>query len=377
MIYDVVIVGGGPGGSTLARRLNSKYKVLIIDKRNLDEYSNYDRNKCCGGLLAPDAQKVLSQFSLGLPKEIMVDPQMFSVKTIDLDNDIEKYYQRHYINVDRELFDRWLFSLIPPHVDKMMSTVFKGYEEINDCIEVDIINNGKPQKVFTKLLIGGDGSTSKVRRLAFSEKKMENTYASIQQWYKTSEQLPHYISVFDKEVTDFYSWVIQKDNYAIIGSAIKDYSNAKEKFDILIKKLKAEGYELGECVKKEGTWIKRPRTIGQIKLYKGNIALVGEAGGFISPSSAEGISYALRSGDILANCINHSIKGYGKIYKKKSLGLKINVTVKSLKAILMYNTFIRKLIMKTGVLSMKVEKKNSYKKSSKSWALNRQLNINN
>ncbi len=35
---------------------------------------------CCGGLLAPDAQKMLAKLGLGLPNEVIVGPQMFSVK---------------------------------------------------------------------------------------------------------------------------------------------------------------------------------------------------------------------------------------------------------------------------------------------------------
>ena len=51
-MYDIVIIGAGPAGSTLARQISkSNKKVLIIDAEN-------EKNKKpCGGLLAPDAQK--------------------------------------------------------------------------------------------------------------------------------------------------------------------------------------------------------------------------------------------------------------------------------------------------------------------------------
>ena len=110
-MYDIAIVGLGPGGATLARLLDKKYKIISIDKRNSES------GKCCGGLLSPDAQKVLAQFDICLPKEILVDPQIFSVKTIDLDNQIEKYYQRFYINMNRTKFDNFLRSLIPSNIE--------------------------------------------------------------------------------------------------------------------------------------------------------------------------------------------------------------------------------------------------------------------
>ncbi|PAB56512.1 FAD-binding protein [Anaeromicrobium sediminis] len=356
MVYDIVIVGGGPSGSTLARMLDEKYKVLLIDKRNLYDEINFKREKCCGGLLAPDAQKVLAQFGLGLPKDVIVGPQMFSVRSIDIDNHILKYYQRHYINVHREKFDRWLLSLVPQNVQVMTSCIFKGYRETEGNIEVEVFNQGVTEKISTKLLVGADGATSKVRRMAFENDKLPDRYVSIQKWYKTSKESPHFISIFDEEVTDFYSWVIQKEDYAIVGAAILDYANANEKFQILVEKLRKKGYEFGKCIKREGTWIMRPRKLNQINLFKGNVALIGEAGGFISPSSAEGISYALKSGAILADCINHSMKNYGLRYKRKTTKLRINIFVKNLKSLLMYNKFTRKLIMKTGVLAMEVHK---------------------
>ena len=107
-MYDFVIIGAGPAGSTLARILDRNFKTLIIDKRNLAESSGFTREKCCGGLLAPAAQKALARQGLGVPKDVLEAPQTFSVKSVDNDNGLIRYYQRHYININREKFDRWL-----------------------------------------------------------------------------------------------------------------------------------------------------------------------------------------------------------------------------------------------------------------------------
>ena len=77
MVYDIVIIGAGPAGSTFAREVSkSGLSVMLIDGQ--DETNK----KPCGGLLSPDAQKALAHFDLSLPKEVLVDPQIFSVKTI-------------------------------------------------------------------------------------------------------------------------------------------------------------------------------------------------------------------------------------------------------------------------------------------------------
>ena len=72
MVYDVAVIGAGPAGSTLSKRLASNNrKVLLIDAQNDSS------KKPCGGLLAPDAQKELAHFDLVLTKKILVDPQNF------------------------------------------------------------------------------------------------------------------------------------------------------------------------------------------------------------------------------------------------------------------------------------------------------------
>ena len=94
-MYDVAIIGGGPAGTTLARLIGEKYRVLLVDKRKLinSPESSLSR-KCCGGLLAPDAQGMLSKMGLGLPKSVLVDPQLFVVRAINVRQHMQRYYQR-------------------------------------------------------------------------------------------------------------------------------------------------------------------------------------------------------------------------------------------------------------------------------------------
>ena len=232
-MYDIVIIGAGPSGATIARLLERKYKILIVDKRNLSDASGFIREKCCGGLLAPAAQKALAKQGLGIPKSILTGPQTFSVKSVDFDNDIVKYYQRHYINISREKLDRWLVSLIPDSIDKMFNSIYKSYREENNVYKVEIDNNGELVEIATKILIGAGGSVSRIRGQVFGNELQPEKYISIQEHFKVEEALPYYVSVFDSEVTDFYSWIIPKGKDLILGAAIKSGDNVKEKMDIL------------------------------------------------------------------------------------------------------------------------------------------------
>jgi flavin-dependent dehydrogenase len=352
-MYDMVIVGAGPAGATLARLLGKKFKILIMDKRQMiDMNSKSNFEKCCGGLLAPDAQQMLAKFGLGIPQKILVGPQLFTVRTIDIQNNIEQYYQRHYINVDREKFDKWLVSLIPPEVIVICEAVFKKFEIVNDNIKVQYIQQGKERTIYTKILVGADGAFSTVRRNISLDSPTPKTYISIQEYYKMDSSLPYFSSIFDDDITDFYSWTIPKDDLLILGTAVMPKNKPYEKFMTLKKKLILRGFEFGPCVKRNGAYLLRPEKLDQIYLGKANVALIGEAAGWISPSSAEGLSYSFRSAYALANAIQQHPDNIIAEYYRNTNKLRLNIKLKHLKSPFMYNTFLRKIAMKSGLMSM-------------------------
>ena len=83
-MYDIAIIGAGPGGSTLGRLIGNQFNTVIIDKRNfMDMPGPYGSGKCCGGLLAPDAQAMLAKMHLSLPHGVLAEPQIFVVRAID------------------------------------------------------------------------------------------------------------------------------------------------------------------------------------------------------------------------------------------------------------------------------------------------------
>ncbi len=352
MNYDIIVIGAGPAGSTFCRYISSQYKVLLIDKRAVDFDHNFTSSKACGGLLNLECQRELAVQSLAIPKEVLHEPQMFTVRAFDFDHSISRYYQKSYMNVDRTLFDSFLFNRIGSHVEVLTSALYLSHRVEDHSVEVKIKRNGAFENYTCKRLIDATGATCALRR---SLKKKIRNYACIQRHYKYKDRLPYMFSVFDKNVTDYYSWGIQKADTLIVGSAIDDTKRAKEKFDILITKLSEIGFDLSSEIKREGALLLRPRKTSDVFVGEKPVHAIGEAASLISPSSSEGISFALRSGRFLAEAFNRSYVNYLYDYHRALKSLKMAMFIKEKKSRLMYPRLSRGLIIKSGVLSTKVK----------------------
>ncbi len=351
-MYDIAIIGSGPAGATLARLLNNKYRVLLLERRTFQEPSLFGSQKCCGGLLDPDAQKMLASFGLGLPKSVILSPQMFAVRTIDIDNSIERYYQRHYINIDREEFDKWLQSLVHPTVEIINGSVYQAHVVTKDCVKITFSKDNKKYEEKAKLIIGADGAFSKIRRASFPGQSYAKKYFAIQEWFLTYQSVNYYGAIFDSEITDFYSWIIPKEDFLIVGSALLPKSDTHQKFKLLQHRLMDSGFALNRSVRKHGAYLLRPQAQNQINVGSGRVGLVGEAAGFISPSSAEGLSYAFKSALALSNALSQGIESWLNLYKGNTAKLSRNIMLKNLKSPFMYNKTLRKFIMKSGLKSI-------------------------
>ena len=349
-MYDIAVIGLGPAGSFFVSHIGKDYKVIAIDKKIPDGNSGF--HKPCGGLLAPDAQRVLSRFNITLPKDILVSPQIFSVRTIDVKYGLTRYYQRHYINLDRHKFDLWLISKIPDYIETHNNAVCTSITPAGDGYNIVYSENGESRTVWARYLVGADGAASIVRRTLYKDFHIR-TYLSIQQWFPDSHDTPFYSCIFDSDITDSYAWGLSKDGCFIFGGAFS-VKTGKQDFEALKKKLLPYGFHLDNPVKTEACLILRPFGPRNYCYGDNNAFLIGEAAGFISPSSLEGISYAIDSGYLLSQCFNKSTQSPYWAYRRGTRKIRLKLLMKYLKRPFMYHPFARRIIMKSGLSSISV-----------------------
>ena len=351
MIYDIAVIGLGPAGASFARLIDStKYKVAAIDRKSLKYPDKHA--KPCGGLLSPDAQRALARFDLSIPGHIIASPQIFYVKTIDMDNGLTNNYQRFYLNINRQKFDLWLMSLIPDSVDVFDDSLVTGIREERDSYIVEYRQAGTLQSLTAKHNVCSTGALSVVTQRLLKQ-DMGRFRLCIQESYAHHGQQPFFSCVFDSLNSDSYSWSLSKDGEFIFGGAY-DLKQASKAFERQKNHLEHLGVDLSTVMRREACLVYKPRRLRDIRLGRDRIYLLGEAAGFISPSSYEGISGALNSAFLLSCVFNEDAPCKIKAYHQITLKMRLHYMVKIIKASMLCNKRLRKLIMKSRIKNIDV-----------------------
>ena len=349
-MYDVAIIGAGPAGATLARLLGAELRVLLVDRRSLEWLPlSDDLEKCCGGLLAPAAQKELARQGLGVPGAVASGPQLFAVRCEDGDSGLRRLYSRSYVNVDRDLLDRWLVSLVGPQVDRGFGWTARSVEQGDDgaMVRFDTPGGGSVSAL-ARMVVGADGAASIVRRGCFPHVPSAAGYVAVQGQFESANTDSHYGAFFDSSITDHYGWTIPKSGTTLVGAAFPRRQGVPDLYEAFVRRVRRSGFALGTELGRSSSLVSRPTTPAQLFLGSDRVALLGEAAGLISPSSAEGISYALRSAASLAEALVSGTNGALYRYRMLAAPLVLEVCVKMVKARLIGSPVMRAAVLRSG-----------------------------
>jgi flavin-dependent dehydrogenase len=296
--YSFVVVGAGPAGVMAARAMAARGPVLLVDASALP------RDKSCGGMLNHHARSFLSRIA-PVPAEMVLEPEHVNFRYVDWDRDLSKPTELEFANVDRRRFDDWLLSLLPSSVEVVGGCRMRALEQSDAGVLVTLQDGGDPLQVTTDWLVGADGARSSVRRQLSPERPA--TYVTLQDRVRLEGSLPPYFDcIYMRDVGDCfaYAYVVPKGPEAIVGSVFYPHTRhpAAQHEQVLVE-LRTRLPQLGEALRREAGAALSVRSRRDVLQGQGRVLLAGEAAGFMSPSSGEGISYALNTGSLAGQAL--------------------------------------------------------------------------
>lgn len=158
---------------------------------------------------------------------------------------------------------------------------------------------------------------------------------------------------FNENITPSYSWSVSKEGYFIFGGAYL-HSQCAARFQQQKAALQNIGFAFDKALKRECCLVLYPKRFKDFVCGKNHIFLVGEAAGFVSFSTLEGISGAMRSSEILSEILNRNEPNAHNAYAKATRFLVFKTLFRAYAHYpFMFVPWIRRIILKCGILRIK------------------------
>jgi len=304
-MYDVIVAGGGPGGSVAAKKCaQGGLRTLLLERKKLP------RDKVCSGMvMGPWANDIIQQEFGTIPQKILADPALLSGHMMHVPGTQPQPIFCKTPLAWRKDLDFWMIQMAREDGVEIWegAKVIEVNQKAGACT-VTMMQGKTSQKLKSRFVIGADGGASAVRKSIFPQLKVQYS-VPMRECYEGALDLEK----------GYFHWFFPKhrsrprfglnhkgDCFLIEGSGIKQLRNEINQI------LTQYGFNPNtKALWKDGCLIPRLHEALMSDTFspaKGNILLIGDAAGLLFPITFEGIGTALKSGILAADSVARSIK---------------------------------------------------------------------
>ncbi len=305
MIYDAIVVGAGPAGATAARVLGEAgVSTLVIDK------SEFPRDKPCGGGISA---RVVRRFPYLKSALEGVSTWWLSKVYFESPAGVSVDYESPdplYLMIRRWEFDHLLLSLAGDRVECQTGALVRKVEFQSDCAIVTAEVEGESREYRGRMVLGCDGANSVVARAAGLRSGGVQSEYAIDMMEETSYQELN-VADHDRMYIYYriqgqygYGYIFPKATHVNLGVGFKlDYYLAELRgrhysyHRAFVEEQASKGLLDGQSNRANFRAFPLPISGPIERTFADRAMVAGDAGGFVNAFTAEGIYYAMVSGE--------------------------------------------------------------------------------